>query len=228
MEYLSLFLHITAGTLTLLAGPAAIYFSIKHPGYHRVAGRVFFYAMVVVCATAVVRFLQQPDRLFFQFLLGIALLVLGNIIRGIRAIRLMKGGVVIPLDFGYLTVMGITGLAMSGVSLRLWLEGVPVAFPVLFGVFGLAGLADAASNFRQFLRPIQVHRFDWYRIHVGSMLGAFTASTTAFTVNAAPFLPWYLQWFGPTVLLLPVQIYFARLIKEQKRVAQQRATTFTT
>ena len=48
-----LILHIAAGTLALLSGPLAIAF--KHGGkLHRIAGKIFFFAMMVVAASAAV------------------------------------------------------------------------------------------------------------------------------------------------------------------------------
>ncbi len=227
MEFLSvfiLFIHIVAGALTLIAGPVAIFYNFRDPRKHRLAGKIFFYAMLVVCVTSIAGYLKRPEQVFFQFLLGIAVLVGANVLRGVRAIRLMKGGAVTRFDFTYMIMMGLAGVWMLGMSGRLFFQGAMIAFPILFGVFGLATTSDVAANFRSYLHPERLHRLDWYRAHVGAMLGAFTASTTAFTVNAAPFLPWYLQWFGPTLLILPLQIYFGRMLKRQKsRTLQQTA-----
>ena len=219
LGFLSFVIHIAAGSLTLLAGPVAIFYNFKHPRNHRLAGKIFFYAMLVVCATAVAGFLKHPERVFFQFLMGIAALVLVSIVRGVRAIRIMKGGAVTAFDLGYQSFMGLTGIAMLCLGTWHLQAGTGAVLSILFFVFGLASIADGAGNLRYYLRPAAVHALDWYHLHVRSMLGAFTASTTAFTVNAAPFLPWYLQWFGPTLLLMPLQIYFGRILRERKKQA---------
>ena len=55
------------------------------------------------------------------------------------------------------------------------------------------------------------------------MIGAFIASTTAFTVNiGGDYLPWYLQWFGPTIALLPLQFYWGRKLKNQMKGTQKQ------
>lgn len=203
-------IHIAAGCLTLIAGPLAIFFNFRDARNHRRAGKTFFYAMLVVCVTAVAGFFRRPESLFYQFLLGIAVLVLAGLLRGVRAMRFMQGAAVGKLDYAYTGMLGICGTGMLGMAVWLGLHGSNPAFPVLFGVFGGLALADTIANFRLFSRAAQLRPNDWYRLHVGSMLGAFTASTTAFTVNTAHFLPWYLQWFGPALLLLPLQIYFGR------------------
>ncbi len=221
LAHISLLVHIAAGILTLIAGPIAIFYNFKDARKHRLAGKVFFYAMLVICVTAFFGYLKRPDYVFFQFLLGIAVLVLAGVLRGVRAIRLMQGGTVQRLDYGYTILLGVFGLWMVGMAGWHGYRGAEVVFPILFSVFGAAALSDTWTNLRSFRRAADMHRLDWYRLHVGSMLGAFTASTTAFTVNAAHFLPWYLQWFGPTLALLPLQFYFGKKIQAWKAAAQQ-------
>lgn len=221
---ISLFIHILAGATTLLTGPVAIFYNFKDVKKHRLAGKIFFYAMLVVCFTSWVGYYKYHDLVFFQFLLGISIIVLAGILRGVRAIQVMKGKTVIgQFDFVYTALLGIFGVWMLGMALWHFQKGTMIAFPILFSVFGLMAVTDTWRNIKMFIRPATVHRLDWYRLHVGSMLGAFTAATTAFTVNAAHFLPWYLQWFGPTLLILPLQFYFGKMLVKQKKEALQRA-----
>lgn len=207
---ISLYIHIIAGFSTLVTGPIAIFYNFKDPKKHRVVGKTFFYAMLIVAISAIMFFFKHPEKTFSQFLLGIALLVLAGIFRGVRSIFLMKGGTVSSFDFAYTVLLGLNGLFMLGMSVWHFQAGTMIAFPILFGVFGLMSLADTRVNLRVFCNPAALHRLDWMRLHSSTMIGAFIASTTAFTVQTAHFLPWYLQWFGPTLLLLPFQIYFAR------------------
>jgi Predicted membrane protein (DUF2306) len=219
---LSLIIHIVAGVLTLLAGPVAIFTNRKYVKAHKIAGNVFFYAMLVVCVSAVFGFLKRPDQVFFQFLLGIAILVFAGIMRGIRALQIMKTFKSEQIDFAYTGLLAFSALWMIGMSAWHFTQGTMIAFPILFSVFGISSALDAFKNVRMFTNPLNFERIEWLKLHVGSMLGAFTASTTAFTVNAAPFLPWYFQWFGPTLLMLPLQIYWGRKLKsssEKKKIA---------
>jgi hypothetical protein len=210
---ISLYVHIIAGVTTLLMGPVAIFYNFKDPKKHRIVGKTFFYAMFVVVVTAIFGFLKQPNKIFFQFLLGISLMVLASIFRGVRSIFLMKGSAVLPFDFAYTALLGLSGLYMLGMSAWHFQAGTMIAFPILFGLFGFVSLADTGVNWRVFRNPAALHRLDWMRLHSGTMMSAFTASTTAFTVQAAHFLPWFLQWFGPTLLMLPFQIYFGRKLR---------------
>lgn len=216
MEVLSkllLFTHIAAGAVTLLSGPVAIFYNFKDRRKHRVAGKVFFYAMLVVCFSSIAGFIKRPDQFFYQFLLGIAVLVLAGIARGVRAAMLMKGGKVIRFDFVYSVLLGLFGVLMIGQAGRLVAQQAMIAMPILFGVFGLSAVLDSVRNVRIFSNPARMRANDWMRLHLNSMLSAFIASSTAFTVNAAHFLPWYWQWFGPTLLLVPIIIYFSRKVK---------------
>jgi hypothetical protein len=209
----SLYSHIAAGAITLLAGPIAIFYNFKDPRNHRLAGKIFYYAMLWVVVTSVAGFLKRPDQPFFQFLLGIAILVLAGLLRGVRSIMLMKGDSVKAFDWGYTAMLGLNAVYMLGMSVWLSLSAAAIVFPILFGVFGMNSLIDARLNWKTFRQPEKLDRLDWMSLHSSTMIGAFIASTTAFTVNAAHFLPWWAQWFGPTLLLVPVQIYFGRKIK---------------
>ena len=221
---ISLVIHITAGVSTLITGPIAIFYNFKDPKKHRIVGKTFFYAMLVVAVSAIAGFFKHPDKVFFQLLLGIAIVVLTGIFRGVRSIYLMKGGRVIPFDFGYTALLGLNGAFMICLSAWHFYAGTMIALPILFAVFGMMSLADAARNRKIFSAPETMGRLDWMRLHTSTMLGAFTASTTAFTVNAAHFLPWYLQWFGPTLLLLPLQVYFGRKLKNMRNNALKVST----
>lgn len=212
---LSRTIHIIAGASTLVTGPIAIFYNFKNPRSHRIVGKTFFYAMLIVAVTAIFAYFKHPEAVFFQFLLGIAILVLAGVLRGVRSIFLMQGGRVLPFDFAYTVLLGLNGLWMLRQALFL-LHGDNMAFPILFAVFGFISLADTWENWRVFTKPQSLQRLDWMRLHQGTMLGAFAASTTAFTVNAAPFLPWFVQWFGPTLLIVPLQIYFGRKIKAMR------------
>ena len=216
---ISLYIHVIAGVSTLVTGPLAIFYNFENPKKHRLAGKIFFYAMLVVAISSAGGFLKHPGQPFFQLLLGIAVLVLAGIFRGVRSISLMKGGRVSSFDFAYTLMLGLNGAYMLDMSLRHFLAGTMIAIPVLFAVFGAMCLSDTATNWKVFRAPAALQRLDWLDLHKSTMLGAFTASTTAFTVNAAHFLPWYLQWFGPTLLLLPLQVYFGRKLKNMCRAA---------
>ena len=140
-----------------------------------------------------------------------------GIITGFRAIQFRRGAQVNSLDFANIIFLGISGIVMLGMAIWHYKLGTMIAIPILFNVFGVGAVADAYRNFRRLRAPHLLNAQAWLAAHVSSMLGAFIASTTAFTVNAATFLPWYIQWFGPTILLLPLQIYWGRKLKPARK-----------
>ena len=228
LEYLGELLrtiHIIAGASTLVSGPIAIFYNFRDPRKHRIVGKAFFYAMLIVVISAIMAFFKHPELVFFQFLLGIAFLVLAGILRGVRSIFLMKGGPVTSFDWGYTALIGLNAIYMLGMASWHLAAGTMIAFPILFAVFGIMSASDTWVNWKTFSNPLKLQRMDWVRFHLSTMLGAFTASTTAFTVNAAPFLPWWAQWFGPTILLLPLQFYFGRKVKSMRSVSAGKKVT---
>jgi hypothetical protein len=216
---LHLILHIIAGASTLIAGPIAIFFNFKDPKKHRLAGKVFFYAMLYVCGSAIVGYFRHPGIVFYEFLLGIAIIVLAGVLRGVRAIYLMKGDRVRIFDWIYTIGLGLFGIWMFSRGITYFNEGKPAMFPILFSIFGIGSLSDTVRSARMFIQYDQQHRLDWYNLHVMTMIGAMTASTTAFFVNIlSATMPWYIVWFGPTLLLLPLQIYYGRVIRGWRKV----------
>lgn len=204
-----LVLHVLAGTVTLIAGPMAIFYNFKNPKNHRIAGKTFAYAMAYVCISAVMGFLRRPDLVFYQFLLGIAVLVASEVVRGIRAVRMMKGAPLHRVDGYNASALLLFGIWMLWSAVKHVPEGGFI--PILFAVFGLGATLGAFSDWRRLGRIDTLKPLDHYKRHIGSMIGAFTASNTAFLVNvASDTLPWYIVWFGPTLLLVPLRIYFVR------------------
>jgi hypothetical protein len=128
----------------------------------------------------------------------------------------MKGARVSSFDWAYTVLLGLNAAFMLGMSLWHIAAGTMIAFPILFGIFGSMCAMDTLKNWKIFRNPGMLHQLDWMQLHLSTMLGAFTASTTAFTVNAAHFLPWWAQWFGPTLLLLPLQFYFGGKVKQMR------------
>jgi uncharacterized membrane protein len=215
---LLLFTHVACGIITLIAGPIALFANRKYPKLHKIAGKTFFYAMLFICFSSIIGYFRHDGVIFYEFLLGIAILVLAGVLRGIRALKIMKGGAVNSLDWAYTILLAINCLYMLGYGAWLYIHGAEMVFPILFSVFGFGCLTDVVTNVKMFSKPFEYEKVLWLKLHVQTMIGCFIASTTAFTVITAHYLPWYIQWFGPTLLLLPLQIYWGRKLKGSKKV----------
>lgn len=219
-----LIMHIVAGILTLTMGPIAIFSNMKNVKLHRITGKIFFFAMMYTCFSAILGYFRHEGQIFYTFLLGISVLVFGNILRGVRAIQIMKGGEVKRFDFVYTALLALFGIWMIGMGVYNYFQTYQMAISILFGVFGIGTLVSVRENLQRFMQPHLFSKAQWLHFHVSTMIGALTASTTAFTVNTAThYLPWYIQWFGPTLILLPLQFYWKKRLLGQSNKKVQLA-----
>ncbi len=212
------FLHIFAGIVTLIVGPIAIFYNFKNAQKHRLAGKIFFYAMLFVCFSAVIGYLKRPDLIFYQFLLGISSIVFIGMITGVRAMLFMKNKAQLnALDWGVALLGVATGAVMMLRAVQNWADDGELIFSVLFVVFGVMTLKDGIKHLKRLLDFSKISKQIWYKVHISNMLGGFIASTTAFTVNTGQSLPWVIQWFGATIVLTPIIFYFNRKLKLNKK-----------
>jgi uncharacterized membrane protein len=135
---LLLFAHVAAGIITLIAGPIAIFANRKYTKLHKIAGKTFFYAMMTICISSIIGYFRHEGVIFYEFLLGIAILVLAGVLRGIRALKIMKGGAVIPFDWAYTILLAINCLYMLGYGMKLYMQGAEMVFPYYLAYLDLA------------------------------------------------------------------------------------------
>lgn len=225
MEFLgklSLYIHILAGIITLVAGPIAIWGN-SNMRIHRWSGKLFFYAMVIVVVTSVIGFIKHPTSVFHQFLLGISIIVGYNVFRGVRSILIMKK----LKSWSSIDLLGLKVFLYGSVAMLIYgvyflAFGGSTPMGILFSVFGFFSIKDARAFIKVIPNALADSRW-WFMYHINSMFAAFMASTTAFAVNAASFAPWYIQWFAPTLILLPVQFYFLHKRRVSRRHLQPKA-----
>ncbi len=191
-----LIVHIAAGTLALLCGFAAL-LSRKGQRVHLFSGRLFFYAMLVIGGSAIALSVFRPNT----FLLLIAFFALYQNLNGYRAI---KNKSLRPTWIDWvITIIGF----VAGV--RMLVEGNVVLW-VFGSISTFLAIGDTISHI-QLLRGRQQPKNAWLLRHIGMMMGAYIATFTAFVVVniSYPALPW-VPWLAPTVLGVPVMIWFQR------------------
>ncbi len=209
-------LHIAAGIGTLFVGPLAIFFNFKQPRWHRLCGQIFQWSMAWICLSALVGFAYAPENVFFQFLVGIAFFTMLNVAKGVRAMRFMlRKAVPGAFDRGLVWVSYLTGLAMVGAGIFYFTKGGDgLVIGILFTVFGVATLSFGRNWQKLLEKGASINPKFWYHEHIVGMLGAFIASNTAFLVNTTgEWMHPLLQFALPTVLFVPVIIYFTRKLK---------------
>jgi hypothetical protein len=193
-------IHIAAGTIALVLAPLAM-LTVKGGRAHRRWGKIYFWAMAVVAATAVVMALWRP-QIFLALLAVFSFYMAFAGYRTLSRKRPAQGEGPTALDW----TAALATFAVSGAMAVLGLIRPSAAWerlgivPVVFGVLGmiLAGL-----DIGRFLRP-PADRNAWWFAHMGGMLGSYIATVSAFSVVNFTFLPTAIRWLWPTVIGTPL------------------------
>ncbi len=201
----SLYLHIAAGTLSLIAGPLAL-FATKGGQRHILIGKVFLYSMTLVFFSALFNAIVKE----MTFLTMMAVFSYYNILAGIRALYLRRG-----VQQGWLDVLlhGTTIVVMGSFLLfgarQFSMGHYPIGFLSFF--FGLIGVSNAHGYIKVLrIKEPRLRRSRLLLSHISGLTGGFIASITAFSVQTMGFMPNVLQWLWPTFVFVPVIIYWKR------------------
>lgn len=193
-------IHISAGTVALGLAPLAM-LTVKGGRAHRLWGKIYFWAMAVVAATAVVIALWRP-KIFLALLAVFSFYMAFSGYRALSRKRPMQGEKPTALDWTAALLTFAVGAAMAGLGLirpgAAWerLGVVPV-------VFGMLGMILAGLDIGKFMRP-PADRHAWWFAHMGGMLGSYIATVSAFSVVNFTFLPTAVRWLWPTVIGTPL------------------------
>jgi hypothetical protein len=187
-----LVIHIIFGGIALFVAPAAM---LTHKGglWHRRWGKIFFWSMAVVAATAVVMSLIRSGLFFLLVaLFSFYLAFTGYRVLYRKTARQHAGNA----DWLAVTVMlaGSVTLIAYGIYLTLTSSFGTVAI-----VFGAIGIFLAAADARAFLNQ-PTDKQAWWYTHMTRMLGAYIATVTAFSVVNFQFLPPVARWLWATVV----------------------------
>jgi hypothetical protein len=195
-----LVLHIFTGFLALLFGFIAMI--VKKGGkVHRLVGKIFFFSMLGVTASALLISLIKKN----QFLLFIAIFSFYQNYMGYRALK-EKSLEPLPIDWLVLIVGSVNALFML------------CSFNIVLMVFGTINLLLVSGNFRVNIllgRKKALPPLTWLKRHIGMMIGAYIATVTAFIVVndkwfVSPSVPSWLPWLLPTIVLGPLIVYFTK------------------
>jgi hypothetical protein len=189
-----LWIHVLAGMLALVVAPGAG-LTVKGGRAHRRWGKVYFWLMAVVAATAIVLGLWRPAT----FLVLVAVFSFYAAFTGYRVLgrkRPDRGERPTWLDWSAaLLTLGVS-LALVGLGLAppspKWAPRPTVAV-----VLGTVGVVLAARDLGRFRRPPGDPRAWWFH-HMTGMLTSYVAAVTAFSVVNFAFLPTTVRWLWPT------------------------------
>ena len=174
-------MHISAGFTSFILAPVAM-LTAKGGAAHRLWGKVYFWAMAVVAATALPMALYRP-------VLFLALVAVFSFYASFAAYRVLylkdlpQGGKAKLLDWsvGGLTMVASAALVVFGVFRPALLQNVGLIsvagmrVAIVPAVFGLIGFRLAWVTLSQFVNRPREKMFWWYG-HLQGMIGSYIAA----------------------------------------------------
>ncbi len=202
-----LILHIASGTISLLAGTLTMLRRKGGPA-HRLTGRIFSYGMLSTGFSALALAILRPNN--FLLIIGIFTLYMAG--TGHRYIRL-RDTTKQPQFFDWMlsAAMAITALVFVLSGIYLIIKGS--LFGIIYIVFGSIGGLFARADWVNFRGKAAEINY-WQTAHLQRMTGAFIAALTAFLVvnyHLFPvFIPPWVFWILPTLVLTPIIVRWSR------------------
>lgn len=195
-------IHIFCGGTSLLLG---FYILISRKGNirHKNAGTIYFYAMLVTALAAIVLAYLHPS--YFLFIIGIFTSYM--LLTGKSYLRKRSQFDVKQIDW----LLSLTMLLFGAVLIALGCYNMILGnnFGVVHLVFGGLSFLFVYQDYINFKGRSSVQNY-WLVTHLKRMIGSYIASVTAFIVVNNTFLPGYIAWLLPTVLLVPLIIILSR------------------
>jgi hypothetical protein len=169
---------------------------------HRKWGKVYFWAMAVVAASALFLSILLPILFlalvavfsFYAAFAGYRVLSLKGLPMGARARQVDWAAALI-------TLISSAALAAIGAIRPHMLSGLPRLVPI---VFGCIGVFLGGRSILLFLHPPSDKRFWWFE-HMNGMIASYIAAWSAFSVvNLGPLFgnAWWV-WLWPVVVGVP-------------------------
>lgn len=208
IKYL-IFAHAGFGGLALLSGLGAI-IAIKGGDFHKKAGKIFFFSMLIAAGLAIVVSLLPNHESPFLFSVGVFSTYF--LIGGYRSLKFRNEQINLSFDKVVAYVIILTGICM-------------IVYPILFmgfinivlAVFGTASIIFGVQDLVLFQNKEKL-KSSWLTSHLGKMMGAYISAFTAFVVvNQFQFLPGILSWLGPSLPGTIYIIYWMRKVRVRKK-----------
>jgi hypothetical protein len=200
--------HIIAGFVALFAAPVAM-LTLKGARWHRRAGKVYFWAMAAVAASALALVFFRPN----PFLLLVAVFSFYLAFTGYRVLYRKNGERGTGLDWLASGLTFHSGLGL--IALGVWqpapmFSGTPIASIIFGGLAAGGSLRDMWSYSHTPSDPKA-----WLYSHISGMLGAYIATLTAFSAVNMTFLPPVVRWLWPTIIGIPAISFWIASHKRQ-------------
>ncbi|MCL6461796.1 MAG: hypothetical protein I4O51_07990 [Flavobacterium micromati] len=197
---LVLIIHIISGFAGLASGTVAISKtnSIKT---HKIAGKVFFYAMLFIFITSTLMCLMKTNH----FLLLIGFFSFYLTCTGLRILQLKSStkNKLEPTFVDY--VISITGISV-GILILIFaylLFQSNNNFGIVSLFFGSISIFLGVSDGRKFSKTL-TNKFHWINTHAMRMAGAYVATVTAFIVVNVQINQGWILWILPSLIIIPI------------------------
>ena len=172
----------------------------KTKGRHPTAGRVFAVSLTLAFAAILLNIVVKKN----VFMLGMGCIAVYTSAEGWRALLRFRGSLAPePTAFDYIlggtTALLSVGLAAFGVLLFVSSNNLMGLVCVGFGLLGVYLLRGTWQRWRA-----PPSKQEWLRVHIGMMLGAFSAAVTAFlAVQFSGHLGGFewVVWVAPTMII---------------------------
>lgn len=197
----ALALHIASGIVAFICAPIAL-LTTKGGRTHRKWGKVYFWAMAAVAASALFLSILLP----ILFLALVAVFSFYAAFSGYRVLSLKdlsRGGRARVIDWAaaLITFISSAALAAIGTIRPHMLSGLPRLVPI---VLGCIGMLLGGRSILLFVRPPSDKQFWWFE-HMGGMIASYIAAVAAFSVvNLGPLFgnAWWV-WLWPVIVGVP-------------------------
>ena len=204
VEEVTLWLHVAAGALAVLAGVGALV-TTKGGYRHRTAGKAFVASMGVVVATTFLLLAVAPTS-FRAFLALVAVFSGYLAFSGYRVLsRKRPAEDAKTIDWLAAGSVVVACLGLGGWGLTWLADGR--TFGVVMAVFGGIGLAYGVGDARTFRNGGQGGA--WMVAHLQRMVAAFIATVSAVSaVNLTGTLG-FVAWLWPSIVGAPLIAYWS-------------------
>ena len=194
-------IHIPAGILALVCATGAVLFE-KGRAKHIISGRIYFWSMAIIFATAIP--MSLLTRNVFLFLVAIFSFYLA--FAGYRFAVNRKG---IPATFDWLAAgfMIFSGLGMACLSIIYFTQGNSQF--ITLAVFGGLAIALGTKDVQSHRQQTAVGKERIVR-HLTNMMGGTIAVVTAVLVVNVDVEPVWIWWVLPTALITPIILWWSR------------------
>ena len=192
-------IHILSGTIALLSAIMAV-LSEKGKKLHVFSGRTYFWSMVAIFLTAIPMSIITSNIFlfliaFFSFYLAFA---------GIRFARNRKG-IATTSDWIAVGLMILSGVGMWTLAAILFMNNNSMYIPLL--VFGGFAIVLGYGDFKSHKNKTAIGK-ERIGKHLQNMIGGTIAVITAVLVVNVKIEPVWIWWVLPTVLIVPVIIWY--------------------